>query len=193
MPNYYLMFADSEWGGPFIEVVSAPSMRATKGKSLLGENVELFYRLRLVQDDNVTNPDEFPPLDLHESAKFRLFSRKFIELLQDLGVDNIEYFPTELVYAAKNQYLDYAVANVVGKINALNLDDSVVIRDSEGNIVQITSLVLDENKIAAHKFFWLGEVPLIMIVHRSIKEMVEERGLAGFFFVEDHEYEPGMI
>ena len=70
---------------------------------------------------------------------------------------------------------------------------SDVVLSPQDNVIDIESMCFDEDKLSGHKIFRLQEHIMLLIVHRSIKEAVENAGLTGFMFLTDDEYEPGMI
>ena len=189
--NYFVMVAESPWAGPTVKVVDVPDVRATRGK-LIG-NINKPFIVNLVTDPRALPTESFPPRDIHESAKFTLYSRKFFDLLNSSGVTNIEYFPADVTDLRTNQKLEYYVGNILGRINALDHVASEFILGSVGEIMSIERMVFDESKIQGHKIFMLGELPLVIIVHRSIKEAAEAEGLTGIRFFSDDEYEPGII
>lgn len=189
--DYFVMIATSPWAGPTVEVIDAPRVRTTKGK-LIGKT-DVPFTVELVTDTRVLPTDNFPPRDIHESPKFKLFSRKFIDALNSLGVDNIEYLPVDVTDKKTNQKMDYCVVNVLGRINALDVGESEFILSSAGGIMDVKKMVFDNDKIQGHKIFMLGEIPMLIIVHKCIKDIVESQGLTGFRFISQDEYQPGDI
>lgn len=189
--NYFIMIAESPWAGPTVKVLHKPEVDVMDGL-LVGEVGEPF-RLELITDPRALPTEPFPPRDLHEGSAFVLFSRKFIHVLEDLGVDNIEYLTAEVTNVRTEEVLDYSIANILGRMNALDEEASEFILSSRGNIMGIEKMVFDEKKIGGQKMFLLGELPLLIVVHRSVKEAVEANGLTGFVFLSEEEYEPGMI
>jgi len=188
--NYFFMIATSPAFGPTVEVINAPSVRTTKGKRI--GDLDESFRIELVVDRSAPVDGEYPPRDIHESAKFTFFSRRFIDALSSLGVDNIEYFEADVLDTFTDQKLDYCAVNILGKINAVDKDNSDLIMVG-GNMIDVEKMVLDESKIQEHKIFMLGEFPMLIVVHKSIKEIVEKQGFTGFMFFSEAEYEPGII
>ena len=187
--NYFIMLATSPAFGPTVEVIDAPAVRTTKGNKIGG--IDKPFTVELVVDKSAP-VGEYPPRDIHESPKFSLFSRQFIDALTSLNVDNIEYLKANVSVKANQKKLDYCVVNVLDKINALDKDESdfIIIEDQ---VIDVETMVFDESKIQGRKIFMLGEIPLLIVVHKSIKEIVEAQGLTGFAFISSDEYEPGMI
>lgn len=189
--NYFIMIADGPWAGPTVKVVEVPEVDVTDGVFVGG--VSKPFRVDLVTDLRASASEVFPPRDIHEASGFRLFSRKFIDLLKDLGVDNIEYLPAEVVDTQSGKKLDYSVANILGRINALDEAASDFVFSSSGKLIGVDKMVFDEKRIEGLTIFMLGEIPLLSVVHCSVKEAVEANGLTGFVFLSEDEYEAGMI
>lgn len=188
--NYFFMIATSPAFGPTVEVVNAPSVRTTKGKRI--GDIDEPFRIELVVDRTAPVDAEYPPRDIHESAKFTFFSRKFIDTLASLSVDNIEYFEADVLDTTTNQKLDYCAVNILDRINAVDKDNSDLIMVGD-NMIDVEIMVLDESKIQEHKIFMLAEIPMLIVVHKSIKDIVEKQGLTGFRFISEEEYESGII
>src|SRR6187431_2619979 len=92
--NFFIMIADSPWAGPTVEPVSVPSVDALEGEFING--LETPFVVNLVTEPSALPTENFPPRDIHEASKFMLFSRKFVELLEGLGVDNIQFLPADV-------------------------------------------------------------------------------------------------
>lgn len=189
--NFFIMLADPPWAGPTVKVLNQPDVMVNDGVFLPGVNEK--YEMLLTIDEKAKDPREFPPCDIHGPSRTLMFSKRFIELLIGMGVDNVQYLDAEVTYEPTNQKLPYKVANVVGIISGLDMGESDVVLSPQGNVIEIETMCFDEDKLSGHKIFRLQEHIMLLIVHRSIKEAVESAGLAGFMFLTDDEYEPGMI
>ena len=185
--HYYVMIATSPWAGPTVDVISTPNVRTTKGK-VIGE-ISAPFNVTLITDEKAPSTEDFPPRDIHESTKFKLFSRRFMNALDTLNIDNIEYLPAIVTNQATNENLNYSVANVIGRIHALDKEKSEIQLDSHGNIMGVRKMVFDDQKIQDHKIFMLGEIPSLIIVHESVKDIVESKKLTGFRFIAGEDYD----
>lgn len=151
------------------------------------------YEITLSVDEKAKDVGEFLPCDIHGPSRSLMFSKQFIDLLTKLGVNNIQYLNADVTYAPTGEKVSYKVANIVGIVSGLDLDQSTVISSRQGNILEIEEMCIDENKLFGHKIFRLQESIMHVVVHKSIKEAVESAGLTGFMFLADDEYEPGML
>lgn len=189
--NFYIMLADPPWAGPTCKVIKGPDIMLNDGVFI--EGVHENYEIVLSVDKQAKNAHEFPPCDIHEPRGSLMFSQRFIEILNSLGADNIQYFDADVTYAPTGEKHAYKVSNIVGIVSGLDMDKSEVILSERGNVLQIEQMCLDEEKLKGNKICRLKEDIMLTVVHKSIKEAVENAGLTGFLFVADDEYEPGMI
>lgn len=189
--NFFVMLPTIGWEGPTAKVQSGPDIKASTGQFIGG--VSELYKITLVVDPRAENPLDLPLPDILRPNASLLFSQRFIDLLGSLGVDNIQYFDADVVHEISGKKLPYKVANVVGIVSGLDMDNSEVILSPRGNVMNIEKMCLDEDKLQGHKIFRLQERRPHLVVHKSIKEAVEREGLVGFMFVTDDEYDPSMI
>lgn len=189
--KYFIMLADTPWAGPAAKVVKGPDIMVNDGVSL--DNVKEGFEIHLSVDDEAENANEFPPCDIHGPGRSLMFSKRFIEILISLGVDNIQYFDADVTYLPTGAKYPYKVSNIVGAVSGLDMDQSEVLLSPRGNVIEIERMKLDEDKLKGHKIVRLQESVSLIIVHESIKKAVEDAGLTGFLFISDDEYEPGLI
>jgi hypothetical protein len=188
--NFYIMLENAPWAGPNVSTLTGPDFMIDDGVYIAEH--EQPYEISLTVDKQAENPTEFPPCDIHMLESGYLFSERFIKLLSDLNVDNIQYIKAKVTYEPTGLQLPYKAANIIGIVSGLDLDNSEVEFDDD-IVIDIESMCFDESKMQGHKIFRLQESIMHVVVHRSIKEAIEEDGLTGFMFVTDDEYEPGMI
>lgn len=185
------MLADPPWAGPTAKVMSGPDIRAYNGEPIHG--IDERFEILLSVDSKAPHPINFPPLDIHGPNRTLIFSQKFIEVLAELKVTDIQYFDADVTYEPTGEKVSYKVANVLGLVEGLDREKSDLILSPQGNVLEIEHMCLDEERLLEQKIFRLQEDSMLIIVHKSIKEAVERAGLKGFMFVTDDEYEPGMI
>ena len=189
--NFYLMLIDTPLTAPRVEVIKGPDITVNDGVSI--DDVTEEYEMTLSVDKKIKNIAECSPCDIHGPSRSLIFSKRFIDLLAKLQINNIQYLHADVTYTATNEKVAYKVANIVGIVSGLDLDKSTVISSRQGNILEIEEMVLDEDKLSGHKIFRLKESIMHIVVHKSIKEAIENAGLTGFMFLTDEEYEPGML
>lgn len=189
--NYYVMLAEALWAGPNAFVDNEPSFKMNNG--VLVSDTTFEFDVKLLVDKRASDPVAFPPCDIHNLRRGYLFSQRFIELLERLGVDNIQYFNANVTYQSNPQKLAYKAANILGVISALDMEASEVVLTSQGSVITIEKMVLDEERLQGHKIIRLFESVGNVIVHKTVKEAIEAEGLTGFMFVSDDKFEMGMI
>jgi hypothetical protein len=116
----------------------------------------------------------------------RVFSRRLLDLLRMQGVDNIEAYPCLITNMVNGEHqTDFAAVNVVGKIRCVNRRKSRFedFDDGSNRILAWDYLVLDEDEIGGQKLFCLAEMPIQLVVHRSVKEAIEAAGMTGMEFI----------
>jgi hypothetical protein len=188
--NFYIMLNAPPWGGPDPVMIDGPDFMIDDG--VVCDDEQQPYEVVLKVDNKAENPSDFPPCDIHSLDSGYLFSQRFIDVLKKLNVDNIQYFDAKVTYEPSGLQLPYKAANIIGIVSGLDLDNSEVELDDD-IVIDIESMCFDESKMEGYKIFRLNESIMHVVVHRSIKEAIEEAGLTGFMFVTDDEYEPGMI
>lgn len=157
-----------------------------------------------------------------------VFSAKAKMLFDRIGIRNIEYYQLSIIdnfakegqtkesdKVATVQYADYFISNVVGLVDCINHENSMVeyfyppelrqkdqendlqksdpanpfIDENPNEIDFITSLVLDESKIdPSLKIFRLKDKPDLLVFHESVVNEIRKEKLTGFVFVPVNEY-----
>jgi len=189
--NYYLMLIDTPWAGPFAELVKGPDPYVNDGVFI--NDVTEPFDIKLNVDKKAKEAGEFLPCDIHGPSRTLMFSQQFIDLLAELGVDNIQYLDADVTYAPTGEKVSYKVANIVDIVSGLDLEKSDVILSRQGNVLEIEEMCFDESKLSGHKICRLQESIMHVVVHKSIKKAIENAELTGFMFLTDDEYEPGML
>jgi hypothetical protein len=186
------MLANPPWAGPTVELVRGPEILLNRGTLVDEQEIAPPYEMRLVVDPKADDPQQFPPLDMHGPGRHLIFSQRMIDILNAAGIENIQYFPTSVVYDPTNLTLNYQVANVVGLVRGLDEDKSELIVKRE-RIFRIKKIAFDESKFGEFKFFRLAEKSSLIVVHASIKQALEDNGMTGIMFISDEQWKPGMI
>lgn len=119
-----------------------------------------------------------------------VFSKRLRDLLQNIAVDNIQYFDFDIVDPKTNDvYTDYKIANVVGLVDCVDKSESDLKYFNSGNIKRIRKLVLDESKIPPElNVFRLSNRSTLTIVRQSVKDAVVNAGITGCVFYKVEEY-----
>ncbi|MCK8521536.1 hypothetical protein M0D21_08150 [Aquimarina sp. D1M17] len=101
-------------------------------------------------------------------------SKRFKTFLEDMGIDNIQYFPATIIENVDEPVKEgYFVANIVGVLDCIDKNLSIMDMDQdEGNIMiwSIDQLVLMENMHTSDKIFRAKYFTRIILVDELFKE-----------------------
>ena len=113
-----------------------------------------------------------------------VFSDKLKNIMEAAGCDNIEYFPAQIVeYNSSEPQSGYYAANIIGLIQCIDMDESEVDEDEDGNIDEIEHLVIDESATRDLLIFRLAEMQDVILIHEHFKKPIEEAGITGVSLV----------
>ena len=113
-------------------------------------------------------------------------SARFRKVLEDIGVDNMDYYPVRIVNALTRQvHEDYFAANVLGRAACMDMNSSQFTPSllDPAQVQSIDELRLDPSKIPDFKLFRLAECLTIVLAHESVKRAVQEARLRGVEFI----------
>jgi hypothetical protein len=112
-----------------------------------------------------------------------LVSARLKEVLDSTGVDNVDYYPAEIVDEATGKvYRDYYAANIIGIIACLDMEksDYVPMTSFPDAVLEFKEMHLDYSKVHGARLFRLHEKSSIILIHESIAKALQAAGLRGF-------------
>jgi hypothetical protein len=119
----------------------------------------------------------FPPHLLGDETP--LISNSLLKMLQNAGINNFQTFPAHLTNPKNKQsWSDYLAFNVIGMVQAANLDrsDYDVLMDGDNDtppLLAFREIVLEAEKIPANVLmFRMTEAPDNLIVHKKLVELL---------------------
>lgn len=121
-----------------------------------------------------------------------LCSGKLRQALEHAGVQNVQYFPVELVAKdGKTLSSDYNVANFLGRLKCLDWENSVVdpAYRADGLAIHIDKLVLDTRAIEGRKLFRMEENSAVLLVAQSLRAHIESLGITGVRFTDPADFQ----
>jgi uncharacterized protein DUF1629 len=124
-------------------------------------------------------------------TKGLLFSSRLRGLIAQLGIDNIQYFPTLIRNPSDGtQTRDYELANILGRVWCLDRKGSALESspDDPDYIEFIESLALDSARIRGQDLFRLGEKAQVIIASARLKRACESAGITGIRFYAPPEF-----
>jgi len=190
MAKYYILTSDSPWAGPVLKKTSGPNVKLTFGHL---KDIDDTFEFNLEVDSQAKEPNSFPPLDYHRTARQPIFSERFQEVLLSLSIDNIQYFPAEVIYKPTKENFKYKVANVVGSVEALDRVNSDCQISDNGVVYGFTTMVLDESKLEGIEFARMFEKLNIIIISERVANALKEAKLTGLSIMKPEEWQPGII
>ncbi|PUA28295.1 MAG: hypothetical protein B0W54_17650 [Cellvibrio sp. 79] len=120
-------------------------------------------------ESEVTYPDMM-------TADVPLFSKRLKSVLDDLGVDNINYFPVELFDENSEKVIAYYYLGIIsGLIKCLK---SGVETNAAGRRL-IKNPIIDPTLVGGQMLFRLYERPRLIVIDAYVKEGLERAGLTG--------------
>jgi len=126
-----------------------------------------------------------------------VFSPKLMACLDEAGVSNIEYFKVRLVDKKSSKTTDdYRLANVIGSVGCLDVDNSQVTPFGDGEGYQsVREFNLIENRIkplpgmkGKPLVFRLAEFTYHVLSHESIKAACAKNKITGVKFIPTKEF-----
>lgn len=192
-PDFFVMLNRTSWVGPSAHVLDDSGLLLMYGRPVSVPKQKLRYELR-VEPDAPTDQLTPPPCDLHDAGHGQLLmSPRLIAILREVGVDNIQYLDCEVTYQPTGQRIPYKVANVLGVVKALKLDECECVLDEDGFVESFSSMKIDAERVGHLMLFRLFENMMLTIVTRQLKEAVELAGLTGLKFVSESDWDPTEI
>lgn len=120
-------------------------------------------------------------------------SPKLVKCFRAAGVDNIQFFPGEAIYLPSRDAYSYQVANIVGLVKALDVEDSDCEVDEDGFVEMFYTLRLDREAVEPFDLFRMFESFHTIIVSSRVRLMLESHGITGVRFVGEEDWEPGTL
>jgi|GEM_PF-875076 len=157
----------------------------------------LFQPLDKVEWEDESLPKELPiQLELdpyYEGVFFELdfepiplMTRRLYAALIDAGVTNLQVFET-VIYDpfGKKDNTDYLAWNLVGPVSALDISKSEFDTDVPERMISmdISHMVIDEEKAKGHLMFRLAESTNTILVHRKVRRAIEKAGIDTLVFI----------
>ncbi len=120
---------------------------------------------------------------------FPVFSSRLKEALNEVGVDNIDYYECRLRHPASGMMDEvYWLANVLGRIKCVDLARSSYTPRPSGRGGTLKQFVVDETATHGLKLFRLYEQSPLIVISEPVKQHLEASGLAGLYLPSTEKY-----
>lgn len=124
-------------------------------------------------------------------APLPLMSPRLQKALSEAGVDNVDFYPTQITDRKTGSLIsDYVAFNIVGKISAADLQKTQFDPENSAQMISadINSLAIDDAKGGGGLMFRLAESVNAIVVHERVQRQLETAGVAGIAFIEPSEW-----
>ncbi len=175
MPEYYILEQDTQR-------TDMPVIRKVPGdldalEFLTGSEKEIAHTpvpIEIKTVNGVVFPDAV-------TFMLPLFSGKLKTLLDQLGVDNIQYYEVEMIdqETEGKAGMKYWLANIIGLKDCIDEEESVGEYDDYLEEYDWEILVIDPQKTDGLKIFRLSDERMLIIIDETIKNAIESAGLEG--------------
>ena len=122
-----------------------------------------------------TNAAEGDILPDFEDSSFPIMSKRFLELLEEAGVDNLQTFPV-IIKSEEDDTIwgDYFVVNVIGMITCADLPKSTYTEIMPGHY-RFRELAIHAEKAKGALLFRLQEHSPTIVMHRSVGRHIKSQ------------------
>lgn len=117
-----------------------------------------------------------------------LFSQKMKSVLDECGIENIDYYPVLIVdYETNVTLAEYWLAIVTDIIACIDLEKTQFKETASGQTV-ITQFAIDTSKVGESNLFRFHNIPGLIIINEELKEKLSQRTFSGVSFKHTDEY-----
>ena len=119
-------------------------------------------------------------LDVVDMGSLLLVSSKLVTLIKKSEVTNVQFFEVK-IKASNFELIEYYLMNVIGKIDCMDEDKSEIRYRSNGKILHLENLVLDNSKIPENLQIFLLDrfTAAVILIREDLKQVMEKAGLTG--------------
>jgi hypothetical protein len=173
--------------------VESPSPRPDEyraGDYRMGKYIEYIVpplKIKTDKDHGKIFPDVIPT----QGQEF-IISVKFMNLLVNAGIKNIQNFPITVIDCFSKKKYDFMVCNVIGRIPCLDLKKSDIAYGKDGEIFIIRRISVDEKVIEVFNsaklpadnlhLFRIDQCPEYMVADDMIRNSIMDSGITGIEF-----------
>ena len=113
-----------------------------------------------------------------------IVTKKFIEVLESLGIDNFQTFEMTLLdKKSKKVKKEFVVFNLLDRFDCVDMENSVYKPMEGSKRLYFKKTFIDNEKTAGKLIFRANEAPSAIFIHDSVKKALEEAELFGLEFI----------
>ncbi len=130
-----------------------------------------------------------PPPDYYDDS-ISLMSPRLKKVLDEAGVDNVDYYPAVISYRGSSKKYDWFAFNIVGLISAVVINKSDIKNDDGVPLINssINGFTVDTAKVRDKYLFRLTENVMTTLIHVSVKDAIEAAGIDTFEFTNPEDW-----
>jgi len=183
-PLYYAWDRDPSCDGRWMDRISEQK----ELKSILwmaGRSIETILPSPLRYKLLPMEPGMTPHMPEFMASAMPIFRDDLMQALKEIGVNNLQIFDLVITDPDNGkEYTNYKAINIVGRHSVADMDKSVAsVYGTPETDVDFDKLILDENKLEnVPLMFRLKESVNTILVHKKVKEYLEQKGFDGVVF-----------
>ena len=155
-------------------------------ESIMGKKPD-FYELPIEIPAEIEEDEKIVYTDIINPG-VPLFSDKMKSALDDLGIENIDYYPVVIVdYESKDVLAHYHLAIVTKIVACIDLEKSEFKPTASGTKV-ITKFSIDADRAAGEKLFRFHNIPGLILIDEALKDALSKIDFIGVSFKHTKEY-----
>lgn len=179
--DFYIL--DEVSGNPYIPYINELPEQLDMIDVVMGKKLVLEQPIRVAVSIDDESEVSYPDI---LTADIPLFSDKLKQLLDRLGIDNIDYYPVELYDKDSGETVaQYYLGIVLGLIKCLKSG----METSPAGRSMIKNAVIDPACTHDQKLFRLYEIPQLIIIDSHVKDALFEGGLESVSLMNLNDYE----
>ncbi|MFD2231868.1 imm11 family protein [Alkalimarinus sediminis] len=132
---------------------------------------------------------EGAPPDYYDDS-ISLISPRLKNILLDVGVDNVEFFPVHITYRDRKESYDWFAFNIVGLSHSLIDNDKAHTNENGKGLIDssINGFSIDEHESKGLKIFRLSDNVMTTVVTQEVKDAVDSAGINTFAFTKPEDW-----
>ncbi len=134
------------------------------------------------------DPDDLKEMYYNDAI---IMSKRLLAALQEVGVDNLDVYPCVIINEGTGfRTEDYVAVNLIGLVKAADIDNSNVTGGNSDHMLDtdFDGLAIDPKKAKDYLMFRLAENTSAIVIHRSVKEHLIEKGFTMLSYVEPKDW-----
>lgn len=120
-----------------------------------------------------------------------VMTKRLLKALQEAGVDNLDIYPCVIVNEETGfRTVDYVAVNLIGLVSAVDIGKSNVTGGDSDHLLDtdFDGLTIDPKKAKDHLMFRLAKNTSAIVIHKSVRDHLLDKGFDMLSFVEPKDW-----